>query len=329
MLFKSHNILSIKTWFNVRIHTNLDELNFNKAVVAIGAFDGVHRGHQHVIKQVKEKANALKGESVVVTFQPHPRIYFNSTDYSFKTLNTHLDKVDRFYHENIDHLVVIQFNNELSHKNGEAFIIDILVKKLGMYHLVLGYDNQFGKDRLYDDNIIKALSNKYNFTYERLEEYYYKNQLVSSSMIRKKLSTGNIREANDLLGYEHFIYGKVTFGNQIGKKIGFPTANIEFKDGHKMLPCNGVYIVKVNWNGEIHYGMCNIGIRPTINKSSFSIEVHLFNFNHNIYDDFLTLYILERIRDEKRFHSLEELVAQLEKDKIHSQKYLAKTNKPV
>lgn len=306
----------------MRIHTETDNLEFIKPVVAVGTFDGVHRGHQYVINKIKEHAKETGGESVVVTFQPHPRIFLNSGNFSYKILNTHLDKVDRFYKMGIDHLVVLHFNRDLASMTGEEFIRQILIEKIGMQHLVLGYDNTIGTDKLKSREAIGSIARKYGFTFERLKSFTYKGKLVSSSLIRDRLNTGNIESANDLLGYEYFVFGKVTYGNQIGKKIGFPTANIEFKDGHKMLPCNGVYIVKVNWNGSDYFGMCNIGVRPTINKSSFSIEVHLFNFKHDIYNDYLTLFFLERIRDEKRFNSLDELTQQLEKDKQASFRYL-------
>ena len=196
------------------------------------------------------------------------------------------------------------------------------LEKIQMKHFILGFDNRLGSDQLRSDESIHEIAKKQGFTFSRLQDVYYKNRSVSSSIIRDRLNTGNIAEANKLLGYEYFVFGRVTYGNQIGKKIGFPTANIEIKDRHKMLPCNGVYIVKVNWNGEEYFGMCNIGIRPTINKSSFSIEVHLFDFKHEIYNDYLTLYFLERIRDEKRFQSLDELTSQLDQDKKESLKFI-------
>ena len=306
----------------MRIHTDTENLSLRNPVVAVGTFDGVHRGHQYVIEQVKHRADELGGESVIVTFNPHPRVFLNSGNYSFKILNTHLDKVDRVYQSGVDHLIVLPFNEKISRLSGEDFIESVLVKKLGLRHLVLGYDNRFGTNSLSSDKIIEHLGKKNNFSFERLKSHTYKGKLVSSSLIRDRLNTGNVNQANDLLGYEYFVFGRVTYGNQIGKKIGFPTANIEFKDGHKMLPCNGVYVVKVNWNGSTFFGMCNIGVRPTINKSSFSIEVHLFNFSHDIYNDYLTLFFLERIRDEKRFGSLDELTEQLTKDRKFALKYV-------
>ena len=306
----------------MRIHTSIEDFDLKKPVVTVGAFDGVHRGHQYVIEKVKEKALELKGESIVVTFQPHPRVFLNSGNYSYRLLNTHLDKVNLFYRTQIDHLVVLSFDRELSQMTGERFIEDVLVEKIQMKHFILGFDNRLGSDQLRSDESIHKIAKKQGFTFDRLKDVYYKNRRVSSSIIRDRLNTGNITEANRLLGYEYFVFGRVTYGNQIGKKIGFPTANIEIKDRHKMLPCNGVYIVKVDWNGEEYFGMCNIGIRPTINKSSFSIEVHLFDFTHEIYNDYLTLYFLERIRDEKRFQSLDELTSQLDQDKKESLKFI-------
>jgi len=309
----------------LRIHTDTEEikkLNFHNPVVSIGTFDGLHKGHQKIIEQVKLKAKELAGESVIVTFQPHPRAVLQPEDMSFKILNTHLDKLNRFYKHKIDHLVVLKFNKELASLTGEEFIRTYLLDRLGMKHLVLGYDNRLGSDQIKDDKTFESLARKWGFSFERLNPFKTEGQIISSSLIRDKLATGNVAEANNLLGYEYFVFGRVAFGNQIGKNIGFPTANIEVKDKHKMLPCNGVYIVRVNWNSYDYYGMCNIGIRPTINRSKFTFEVHLFNFYHDIYHDYLTVTFLERIRDEKKFNNLRELEAQLEQDKKTATSFL-------
>lgn len=312
----------------MRIHTSADDLNLSKAVVAVGTFDGLHTGHQRIVKRVRDVAAARNGEAVIVTFNPHPRFYFDPNTDSFKVLNTHLDKVGRFYYYHIDHLVVLPFNKDLASMTAETFIQDFLVGKMDITHLVVGYDNRLGRDQLHGDEGYAVLARRYGFSFERVEPLKAKGQVVSSSLIRDRLATGNIREANDLLGYEYFVFGRVAFGNQIGKSIGFPTANIEIKDSRKMLPCNGVYIVRVDWNSYDYYGVCNIGIRPTIHKSSFTFEVHLFDFHHDIYNDYLTVFFIERIRDEKRFNSLEELEQQIQSDKETAQAYLDRNGIP-
>lgn len=301
-------------------------MKIKNPVVTVGTFDGLHRGHQKIVERVKQKADNFNGESVIVTFQPHPRIVLKPGDDSFKILNTHLDKVTLFYKHNIDHLVVLKFDMDLAGLTGEEFIQEYLIDGLGMNHFVLGYDNRLGKDQLRDDHVYQALSDSLGFSFERVEPLKDRDRIISSSLIRDRLATGNVAEANDLLGYEYFVFGRVAFGNRIGKSIGFPTANIKVKDTRKMLPCNGVYIVKVNWNGYDYFGMSNIGIRPTINKSHFTFEVHLFDFHHDVYHDYLTVYFLERIRDEKRFESLQELEKQLVRDKETALSFLGKTD---
>lgn len=302
----------------MRIHTNTEELHkldIQNPVVSVGTFDGVHRGHQMIVERVKQRAREFSGEAVIITFQPHPRVVLKPDDDFFKVLNTHLDKLNRFYQHQIDHLIVLKFDKELAGMTGEEFIRSYLIERLAMKHLILGYDNRLGSDQIKDDHVYKSLSEKFGFGFERVEPLKVNGKTISSSLIRDRLATGNVAEANDLLGYQYFVFGRVAFGNQIGKNIGFPTANIQIKDSHKMLPCNGVYIVKVNWNSYDYYGMCNIGIRPTINKSNFTFEVHLFDFYHDIYNDYLTVFFLDRIRDEKKFNSLQELESQLQTDK--------------
>ncbi|MCF8230574.1 MAG: bifunctional riboflavin kinase/FAD synthetase [Bacteroidales bacterium] len=309
----------------MRLHTekqDLSALEIKNPVVTVGTFDGLHKGHQKIVEHVKQKAHNIKGETVIITFQPHPRVVLKPQDNTFKTLTTHLDKITLFYQYKIDHLVVLKFDKRLAKLRGEEFIQKYLIDRLGMNYLVLGYDNRLGSDQLHDDSVFQALSERLGFNFERVKPLKDQERIISSSLIRDRLATGNIKEANYLLGYEYFVFGRVVFGNRIGKSIGFPTANIEVKDTRKMLPCNGVYIVKVNWNGYDYYGMSNIGIRPTINKSHFTFEVHLFDFHHDIYHDYLTVYFLERIRDEKRFESLQELENQIARDKETALQFL-------
>ena len=311
----------------MRIHTTAEELKdleIKRPVVSVGTFDGLHRGHQKIVEHVKQKAMETGGESVIVTFQPHPRAVLKPDDKSFKILSTHLDKLSLFYKHRIDHLIVLKFNSELASKTAEEFIKAYLVESLAMQHLVLGYDNKLGSDQLKRDEDFETIARKMNVTFERLEPLKTNGKIISSSLIRDRLATGNVSEANELLGYEYFVFGRVSFGNQIGKNIGFPTANIDVKDEHKMLPCNGVYVVKVNWNSYDYFGMCNIGIRPTINRSHFTFEVHLFDFYHDIYNDYLTVSFLDRIRDEKKFNSLQELESQLMRDKQTALSYIEK-----
>jgi len=307
----------------LRIHTDIHNLNFKNPVVTMGAFDGIHLGHQKIINRVIEKAKEIGGESVIITFYPHPKVFLNPND-PFKTILTHLDKIDRFYHHKIDHLVVLNFDKTLSEMSGEEYIKDILCNKINMSHLVIGHDHHFGCNKLCSLDKINSLGKKYHFTTEQVSAKLINNQIISSSIIRDRLSTGNIEEANKFLGYNYFVFGRVVHGNQIGKTIGFPTANIAIRKPYKQLPCNGVYIVEINWNGEIYNGICNLGIRPTIRKSKFTFEVHMFDFDRDIYNDYLTVSFIDRIRDERYFASLNELKQQLEEDRQTALNYFEK-----
>ncbi len=303
----------------MRIHTDFTHIEeINKPVATIGAFDGVHLGHKKIIGHVVDAAKDIGGESVVITFSPHPRIVLNPKDKSFRTINTHLDKMDRFYYTGIDHLIIIPFNKEFASYTAEEFVLNFLVEKLGIQKLIVGYDLHIGSDRTGGVDAFRKLGNKYGFDVEEISALDIEDAIVSSTSIRNALTTGNIKEANELLGYEYFVYGRVVYGNQIGKQLGFPTANIELKDPQKMLPCNGVYVVTVHWNGKQYGGMCNIGIRPTISHSNLTVEVHIFNFNRSIYLDYLSVFFVDRIRDERRFEDLRSLRFQLEKDQKYA-----------
>ncbi|MBI9034521.1 MAG: bifunctional riboflavin kinase/FAD synthetase [Bacteroidales bacterium] len=303
----------------MRIHTDFTHIEeIINPVATIGAFDGVHLGHKKIISHVIDAAKKIRGESVVITFSPHPRIVLNPKDTSFKTINTHLDKIDRFYYTGIDHLIVIPFNREYAALSSEEFVRDLLVKKLKITKLIVGYDLHIGSDRMGGIDAFRKLGRKYGFEVEEISALDIQNATVSSTAIRNALTTGNITEANALLGYDYFVYGRVVYGNQIGKQLGFPTANIQIKDAHKMLPCNGVYVVTVDWNGQHYGGMCNVGIRPTISHSKLTVEVHIFNFDRNIYLDYLSVSFIDRIRDERRFDDLRSLRFQLEKDQKYA-----------
>jgi riboflavin kinase/FMN adenylyltransferase len=302
----------------VRIHTDFSHIeNIDNAVVTIGAFDGVHKGHQRIIDQVKATAKSIGGNSVVITFNPHPRTVVSPQD-KFQLISTHLEKVDRFYYTGIDHLVVVNFTQDFAKLTADEFTKKYLFDKLKTSVLVIGYDLHIGSDRMGSVEGFKELGLKYNFKVEEIDRLDIDSATVSSTNIRSALETGNVSMANDLLGYPYHIYGRVVYGNQIGHKIGFPTANIEIKDEKKLLPCNGVYAVTAYWNGRLYGGMANIGIRPTISHSNLTLEVHLFNFDRNIYLDYTTINFICRLRDEKRFNGLDELSAQLALDKINA-----------
>jgi len=301
----------------VKVHYDLNKFSAKNPVVTIGVFDGVHKGHSKLLSRLKEKAKANDGESVVITLWPHPRLFLGKDLDNLRLINTLDEKKILMEKAQIDHLVILPFNRELSQLSACEFTEQILVDKLHIQSLLIGYDHHFGRERKggYDD--LKSCSFQYNFELERIDAELVNGVKISSTKIREILLKGNIHIANEYLGYQYFIKGYVVGGNRIGQKIGFPTANIEVRESYKLIPCDGVYAVLVNIEGKTKKGMLNIGYRPTFDKygSRKSIEVHLFNFEEDIYHKEIYIHFVKRIREEKKFDGVEELVNQLEKDK--------------
>ncbi len=301
----------------MKVHYDLNKFSAKNPVVTIGVFDGVHKGHSKLLSRLKEKAKANDGESVVITLWPHPRLFLGKDLDNLRLINTLDEKKILMEKAQIDHLVILPFNRELSQLSACEFTEQILVDKLHIQSLLIGYDHHFGRERKggYDD--LKSCSFQYNFELERIDAELVNGVKISSTKIREILLKGNIHIANEYLGYQYFIKGYVVGGNRIGQKIGFPTANIEVRESYKLIPCDGVYAVLVNIEGKTKKGMLNIGYRPTFDKygSRKSIEVHLFNFEEDIYHKEIYIHFVKRIREEKKFDGVEELVNQLEKDK--------------
>lgn len=310
----------------MQIHYGLDKFEAVKPVLTIGTFDGVHLGHQEVIKKLLKVSLESSGESVIFTFYPHPRLVVDSTKDSLRLLTTQEEKIAILQKMGIDHLVIYPFTKEFSKMSYSEFVKEILVDKMHLYYLVIGYDHKFGQNRQGDFDSLKNLSNEFGFKIDRLDELTMENIVVSSTKIRKALDEGNIRKANQFLGYKYTLMGKVVEGMKLGRKLGFPTANIETYDRHKLIPRDGVYAVKAEFHEKSYNGMLSIGVRPTVNNDAGnrSIEVHLFDFEQNIYKSDITLYFEERIRDEEKFPGLEELRMQLIKDKKSALKILLK-----
>lgn len=313
----------------MKIHYSLSPaVSFTRPVVTVGTFDGVHLGHQKIISRLKRIAAQTNGESVVVTFDNHPRLVLHPDDDTIRLININSRKFERLAAAGIDHLVVIPFTIEFSQTPWFDFIRDFIVGKLKTANLVIGYDHRFGNNREGSREKMQELSLKYGFHVEEVDEFLVDGLEVSSTRIRKALGDGNIIEANRLLGYEYSITGKVVRGNRIGHQLGFPTANIEADDRYKLIAANGVYASRVEWNGTLYGGMSNIGIRPTINDSRFAVEVNIFDFSQEIYEEYLTVYFVERLRDEIRFNSLEELKAQIRSDELAIRRVLQEHNVP-
>lgn len=284
-------------------------------VVTVGTFDGVHLGHQQIFRRMKEEAEKLGGETVVVTFYPHPRLVIHPDSKNLKFINSQDKKLEIIESTGIDNLVIIPFTREFSHLSSLEFVRRYLVEGIGVEKLVVGYDHHFGKDRLGSFIELRGLGKMMGFEVEEVEAQLIDGIAVSSTKIRQALQEGNLRLANRLLGYDYSISGKVVYGNRLGRTIGFPTANIELDDSLKLISAVGVYACKVEWNGRIYKGMGNIGYRPTIQPGDLTIEVHIFEFDEEIYGDRIIIYFLDRIRDEKRFENIAALREQLIIDK--------------
>ncbi|WP_372753845.1 bifunctional riboflavin kinase/FAD synthetase [Labilibaculum sp.] len=302
----------------MKIYTDLKNFKAINPVVTIGTFDGVHLGHRKVIRRLQELANKVKGETVIFTFYPHPRLVLNPEETGLRLINTLEEKKVLLEDAGIDHLVIFPFTKEFSKLTYVEFVEQILVKQLGMKYLVVGYDHRFGHNRegKYED--LKIFADQLDFKIERQEVLNMNAINVSSTKIRNSIADGDIQMANKYLGYRFFIKGDVIDGKKLGHTIGFPTANIDPQESYKLVPKDGVYAVKVDVEDQRYLGMLNIGVRPTVNNQldNRSIEVHILDFNKDIYYKNITIHFYQRIRDEQFFNSIDELKAQLAKDKI-------------
>jgi riboflavin kinase/FMN adenylyltransferase len=301
----------------VKIYNNITAIpKIHYAVVTIGMFDGVHLGHQQILSHLVAKAHANNGEAIVITFDTHPRMVLQHDSYKLKFINSYQEKIQLIENAGVDHLVFLPFTKEFSRKSTADFVKEYLVNILHIKALILGHDNRFGNKENNNFSELSSFSKEYKFDIERVEVKDLQGIPVSSSKIRDALDKGNIQMANQLLGYAYELSGKVVLGNQIGQKIGYPTANIDLENDFKLIPSLGVYAIKIEFNHHTYKGMLNIGIRPTLNINKLSIEAHLFDFNEDIYGQYIKVIFVDKIRDEQRFNNLEDLVVQLNKDKI-------------
>lgn len=291
-------------------------------MVTTGTFDGVHIGHQHVIESLISSAKKMNGESTLLTFYPHPRIVLQQSS-DLKLLNDLEEKIELLAQTGVDNLIIIPFTKAFSRLSSLNFVREVLVNKLGTKKLIIGYDHHFGRNREGSFEHLMEYGPLYGFEVEEIPVKDVEDVNISSTKIRESLVAGKVKEAENLLGYKYFLSGKVVKGKQIGAKMGFPTANIKVENTYKLIPLQGVYAVHVEVGGEQYQGMLNIGVRPTFtNENEVSIEVNLFNFSADIYDESLKLIFVDRIRDEKSFESSTDLIAQLEKDKVNCIKVL-------
>ncbi|RNL55387.1 bifunctional riboflavin kinase/FAD synthetase [Pedobacter jejuensis] len=326
----------------MNIYHNLSDFNkLNNAIVTIGTFDGVHFGHQKIIKQLVEKAKADGGESVILTFFPHPRMIIDPENQDLKMISTINEKAEILKTLGVDHLIITPFTRDFSNQLPEDYIRNILVNTIGTKHIIIGYDHRFGKDRLGDLSDLKAAGSHFGFTVEEIMEQDIHDVAVSSSKIRQALLAGDVSLAADYLGYPFSIFGRVIKGDKIGRTIGFPTANIFVEETYKLIPGDGIYAVTVTMNFESEEknsdlensassikntsstfkGMAYIGQRPTINGMTRNIEVNIFDFNQEIYGQDIKMNFLKFLRHDVKFTGLDALKLQLQKDKNNTLGY--------
>ncbi|MDQ3190393.1 MAG: bifunctional riboflavin kinase/FAD synthetase [Bacteroidota bacterium] len=302
----------------MKVYFSLDEFSEAKnPVVTTGTFDGVHIGHQTIIKRLKELAKKEDGETVLITFFPHPRMVLYPLDDSIKLINTQEEKVELLKKYGIDHLIIIPFTKEFSRLSSIEFVRNILVNKIGTKKLVIGYNHHFGRNREGSFEHLKEFGPVYGFEVEEIPAQDIDDVNVSSTKIRTALLEGDIKNANSYLGHPYELRGEIVPGNKIGRQIGFPTANIRIPEQYKLIPSNGVYVVDVILNSNRHRGMLNIGTNPTLNNNNKeqTIEVHIFDFTDDIYGQKIIIEFKDRIRDEVKFDNLDQLKFQLEDDK--------------
>ncbi|SOD78973.1 bifunctional riboflavin kinase/FAD synthetase [Spirosoma fluviale] len=305
------------------IYRGLDDIQpLPNAVVTSGTFDGVHRGHQIILSRLTEVAQASGGESVLITYWPHPRTVVSNDSQNLKLLTTLDEKIELLDQAGVEHLVVIPFTRSFSELTSEEYIRQILLDKIGTKKLVIGYDHRFGRDREGGFDYIQAHQSEYGFEVEEIPRQDVEAVGVSSSKIRAALNEGNVHTANLFLGRPYNLTGTIVKGRQLGRTIGFPTANMQVDDPSKLIPANGVYAVDVEYAGQTLGGMLNIGFRPTVAGTHQTIETYIFDFDKDIYGEHMTLRFREFLRPEQKFDGLPALVAQLKHDEEAARKVL-------
>ena len=298
----------------MKIFNNIQSYSSEKeSILTIGTFDGVHIGHNKILTKLVEESKKNNLSSLIMTFFPHPRIVLQKSE-EIKMNDTMDEKINLFEKTGVDNLIVQPFDENFSKIRAKEFVEEILVKKLKIKHIIIGYDHRFGKDREASVEDLKKFGLNYMFTVEEIAAQEIHSIAISSTKIRNAILKGEIKKCNEYLGRNFMLTGKVVHGDGLGKEINFPTANIQIKEPYKIIPKNGVYLAKTIFNSNIYFGMMNIGVRPTIGGKNKSLEVYFFNFKNNIYDKTISIEIINKIRDEEKFSSIDELKTQLKKD---------------
>lgn len=309
----------------MKVHYDIETLPlFRNAVITIGTFDGVHMGHRQIIDRLKAEAKDNNGETVIITFHPHPRKVVSSTILGIRLINTLDEKIELLEQLGIDHVVVVPFTDAFANQMAEDYIKNFLIDKFHPHTIIIGYDHRFGRERLGDYRLLEKKSKEYNYQLKEIPKHILENVSISSTNIREAILHSDIGTADKLLGYEFFFSGVVVHGDKLGRKLGYPTANLKVQDEEKITPGNGIYAVYVQTEDspERKKGMMSIGFRPTVDGKKRVIEVNIFDFDEEIYDQTLKVFVKKYLREEKKFDGLESLVKQIDRDKIESLKVL-------
>ena len=309
----------------MKVHYNIEALPvFKNAVITIGTFDGVHMGHRQVIDKLKSEAKAINGETVIITFHPHPRKVVSSTILGIRLINTLQEKIELLAQMDIDHLVVVPFTDAFANQSAEDYIKNFLIDKFHPHTIIIGYDHRFGRDRLGDYRLLEKNAGTYNYQLKEIPKHILEDISISSTNIREAILHSDITTADKLLGYDFFFSGIVVHGNKLGRTLGYPTANLKIADEEKIIPGNGIYAVYAQLQGASQKlkAMMSIGFRPTVDGKTRVIEINIFDFNQEICDQVLKVYVKKYLREEVKFDGLEALVKQIDQDKVNSLKVL-------
>jgi riboflavin kinase/FMN adenylyltransferase len=301
----------------MRVFKGLDNLPpFKNPVLTIGTFDGVHLGHAKIIERLRKKATEVDGESIIITFDPHPRFVVAPNSTPIELLSTSQEKIKALQALHVDNVVIVPFTKAFSDISAEAYIRDFIVSNFHPHTIIIGYDHHFGKNRQGNYQLLESVKATYGFQLEEIPVQEIEHIAISSTKIRAALHIGDIKKANELAGKYYTLEGVVIHGEKRGRLIGFPTANVHVGDAHKLIPANGVYAVKACLKETAYKAMLNIGVRPTISSSNHrSIEVNIIDFDQDIYDETLRIEFVDKLRDEIKFNGIDELIAQLTIDK--------------
>jgi len=307
----------------MKVHRDIDRLpSFRNAVITIGTFDGVHQGHRKIIENLKQEAGKINGETVIVTFHPHPRKVISSAILGIRLINTLDEKIELLAQTGIDHLVIVPFTDAFANQPAEEYIKNFLIEKLHPHTIIIGYDHRFGRDRQGDYRLLEKMSPIYNYVLKEIPKHVLDEIAISSTNIREAIVHSDLETANKLLGYDFFFEGIVVDGDKLGRKLGYPTANLKSTDDEKIGLGNGIYAVYAEADNKSRKGMMSIGFRPTVDGKKRVVEVNIFDFDKEIYGQTIRVHTKKYLRAEIKFNTIDELVQQIGQDKVESLKVL-------